>query len=184
MPLKRAVQRAIVIMGVSGCGKTTLGRALANRLRWQFIEGDSLHPPANIAKMAAGIPLDDADRLPFLEAVAQKLVEGRNSGVVASCSALRRRYRDLLRERAGEILFVLPEMDRPTLVSRLNNRADHFMPSSLVDSQLAALEVPGADEATIPVDGTLPTDLQVAAVLSKLGAFSPTCPRPPPERTL
>jgi carbohydrate kinase (thermoresistant glucokinase family) len=154
-------------MGVSGCGKSTLARALADRLSTPFIEGDSLHPPANIAKMAAGIALDDADRQPFLEAVAEALrVAG--PAAVASCSALKRCYRDLLRARAGDIVFVLPSVDRATLGVRLAARHDHFMPAALLDSQLATLELPAPDESVLVIDGSLPTAAQVDAVLTQL----------------
>jgi len=160
---------AIVVMGVSGAGKSTLGRALGDALGFRFVEGDALHPAANVAKMAVGIPLDDADRRPFLENVAAALVAHREAGVVASCSALKRGYRDLLRERAGPIAFVLPMLDRATLAARLAGRAGHFMPPALLDSQIAALDPPAADENAITVDGALPIAAQVAAVLAALG---------------
>src|SRR5687768_15707421 len=115
-------------MGVSGAGKSTLGRALAAELGWQFVEGDSLHPPENVAKMAAGIALNDSDRVPFLENVAQAIVTARESGVVASCSALKRQYRDFLRERAGDLVFVLPSVPPEVLRDRLAQRREHFMP--------------------------------------------------------
>ncbi len=158
---------AIVVMGVSGCGKSTLGQALAARLGTPFIEGDALHPPANIAKMAAGLPLDDRDRQPFLEAVAQAL-RAAGPGAVAACSALKRQYRDLLRSRAGCVTFVLPTMDRTLLAARINIRQNHFMPVTLLDSQLATLETPTPDEQAICIDGSLPTTAQVEAVLAAL----------------
>jgi gluconokinase len=161
------VIRAIVVMGVSGCGKSTLAAALATALGWQFVEGDTLHPARNIAKMRAGLPLDDEDRLPFLENVAAALAANR-SGVVVSCSALKRSYRDRLRARAGDLLFVLPEVDRAKLVARLENRGNHFMPPSLLSSQLESLESPDADEQAIVVDGGADTDLQVSAVVNRL----------------
>jgi carbohydrate kinase (thermoresistant glucokinase family) len=160
---------AVIVMGVSGCGKSTLARALGQRLGWRFVEGDTLHPPANVAKMAAGIALDDDDRMPFLEAVAQSLVESQGRGVVVSCSALKRRYRDLIRARAGAVTFVLPDLTRAQLAARLAQRHDHFMPASLLDSQLATLEPPGPDESALRVDGAAPTATQVAAILHALG---------------
>jgi gluconokinase len=164
--------RTLVVMGVSGSGKTTLGRELGLALGWPFIEGDTLHPAANIAKMAAGIPLDDADRLPFLEAVAGAIVAsrdaGHDAGLVLSCSALKRSYRDLLRARAGSVIFVLPDMPREALAARLAQRPDHFMPATLLDSQLAALEPPGTDECAIRVDGTASTGAQVEVVVATL----------------
>ena len=156
-----------IVMGVSGCGKSTLGQALATRLGTPFIEGDALHPQANIAKMAAGIPLDDADRQPFLEAVGNAL-RSAGPGSVAACSALKRRYRDLLRERAGDVRFVLPVMDRAMLAARMAARQGHFMPTTLLDSQLATLELPTPDEQAICIDGSLPTTDQVEAVLAQL----------------
>jgi len=160
------VTRLVVIMGVSGSGKTTLGQALAARLGLPFIEGDTLHPESNIAKMAAGQPLDDADRQPFLENVAQALLDHRQSGVVVSCSALKRRYRDLLRARAGDILFVLPVVGRAVLEARVTQRSGHFMPAALLDSQLAALEPLQADERGVTVDGTAAADAQLSQVLA------------------
>lgn len=157
----------VVVMGVSGCGKTTLGQALAARLEVPFIEGDTLHPPANIAKMASGIPLDDTDRAPFLEAVAAAL-HASDRGAVASCSALKRPYRDLIRRHAGDVTFVLPQMDKPALVARLAARKNHFMPASLLDSQMASLETPAPDERAVFVDGSLPTNEQIDAVLAAL----------------
>lgn len=160
---------AIVVMGVSGAGKSTLGQALADALGCRFVEGDALHPAANVAKMAAGIPLDDADRRPFLENVAAALAARRGDGVVASCSALKRGYRDLLRSIAGPIVFVLPTLTRETLAARIAARAHHFMPAALLDSQLATLDPPGPDENAVTVDGTLPIEVQVAAVLTAIG---------------
>jgi len=162
------VTRAIVVMGVSGCGKSTLGRALAQSFGWVFIEGDELHPRSNIDKMAAGIPLDDADRAPFLANVAEAMAEALGPGVVAACSALKRAYRDAIRARVGEATFVMPVLDRATLAARMADRDGHFMPTSLLDSQFAALERPGADEQAILVDGLAPLEDQVAHVRAAL----------------
>ena len=161
--------RAVIVMGVAGCGKTTLAAALAQRLGWQFIEGDTLHPPENVEKMRAGIALDDADREPFLRAVAGAVNAGRRAGVVASCSALKRSYRALIASLAGDVRFVIPVVDRAALHARLSGRRDHFMPAALLDSQLAALELPDPDEHAIVVDGTAPTDVQVETVIAALG---------------
>jgi gluconokinase len=152
-------------MGVSGCGKSTLGRALAAELGWRFVEGDDLHAPASIAKMAAGIPLNDADRRPFLESVATMLAGRPHPGAVAACSALKRSYRDLIRDIAGDVLFVLPVVDRAELAARLAHRRGHFMPASLLDDQLATLEPPSVDELAIVVDGAAPTSEQVARIV-------------------
>ena len=155
-------------MGVSGCGKSTLGRALAAQLGWPFIEGDTLHPPANLAKMAAGIALDDEDRLPFLTRVATACARGKATGVVVSCSALKRRYRDLIRAQAGDVTFVLPVLDRAQLFARLAQRQGHFMPASLLESQLAALELPDSGEHAVLVDGSTPLETQVTSTLAAL----------------
>jgi carbohydrate kinase (thermoresistant glucokinase family) len=160
---------AIVVMGVSGCGKTTLGRALAVRLGWAFVEGDEQHPPENIAKMAAGIPLDDADRAPFLANVADAMAAALNQGVVATCSALKYSYRQLIRDRVGApVAFVMPQLDVAVLRARMRYREGHFMPASLLDSQLASLERPGADENAIFVDGTMPVESQVDQAVAAL----------------
>lgn len=159
-------------MGVSGCGKSTLGCALAETLGWRFVDGDTLHPPENVAKMAAGIALDDADRRPFLEHVARAITEERHTGVVVACSALRRSYRDFIRARAGEVMFVLPLLDREVLAARLAQRHDHFMPSSLLDSQLGLLEFPAPDEWAILVDGNGSTQVQVGQVTAAVRARS------------
>ncbi len=160
--------RAVVVMGVSGSGKSTLGRALADRLGWAFVEGDDQHPPANIAKMAAGIPLDDADRAPFLANVGAAMAAAGDAGVVAACSALKRRYRDAIRQRVGDVAFVLPMLDKAALAARMGHRSGHFMPASLLDSQLAALELPAADEDAILVDGTAAIEAQAAQAIAGL----------------
>jgi carbohydrate kinase (thermoresistant glucokinase family) len=164
------VTRAVVIMGVSGCGKSTLGGALAKALGWKFVEGDTLHPPGNVAKMAAGIPLDDDDRRPFLAGVAAALVAGREHGVVVTCSALKRSYRDFLRNAAGDVAFVLPSLGREVLAARLAERKEHYMPASLLDSQLATLEPPAANERIIVVDGSATTAAQLTRVRAALAA--------------
>lgn len=158
----------IVVMGVSGAGKTTLGQALAEALDRPFIEGDTLHPPANIAKMASGTPLTDEDRWPFLENVAH-VIAASPAAPVASCSALKRIYRDHLRAVAGDLLFVLPEVSRADLERRIASRAGHFMAPTLLDTQLATLEPPMADERVIRIDGALCADEQLSAVLAMLG---------------
>jgi gluconokinase len=160
------VIRALVVMGVTGSGKTTLGHALAQALGWPFVEGDSLHPAANIAKMAAGVPLNDDDRRPFLDNVARVIAEAFERGVVISCSALKRSYRDRIRNGDPEVLYVLPMLTKATLQARVSGRAGHFMPASLLDSQLAILEPPQPDELSIEVDGDAQPDEQVRQILS------------------
>lgn len=159
--------RAIVVMGVAGCGKSTLGRALAHSLDWSFVEGDQCHPPENVARMTAGIPLDDEARQPFLMNVATALSASRN-GAVASCSALKRNYRDLIRRQVGDILFVLPHLSRADLERRMAQRPGHFMPTSLLDSQLATLEPPDPDERALVLDGNLPVADQVRQIAAAL----------------
>ncbi len=154
--------KAIVIMGPSGNGKSTLTRALADQLGWRFIEGDDHHPPANIAKMASGEPLTDTDRAPFLASIGAALADGG----VASCSALKRAYRDQLRGAAGRVLFVLPQVPPAELARRMASRPGHFMPPALLASQLAALEMPALDERALLLDGTQPVADMVAAVLA------------------
>jgi len=161
---------ALIVMGPSGCGKSTLAQSLAGALGCRFVEGDALHPPGNVAKMSAGIALDDADREPFLERVGEVCASQGPAGVVVSCSALKRRYRDLIRSRAGQVpvMFVLPLLDRETLMKRLTQRKHHFMPPALLDSQLAALEPPGPDERAILVDGTAATADQTGQTLAAM----------------
>jgi len=148
-------------MGVSGCGKSTVGTSLARELGVPFLEGDSLHPPANVEKMAAGRPLDDDDRRPWLDRVAAWLV-GNPQGGVAACSALARRYRDRLRATAPGTWFLELDVERDVVLRRVAGRRDHFMPASLVDSQLRTLEPLQPDEAGLRVQAELPVDDIVA----------------------
>ena len=159
---------AIVVMGPSGCGKSTLGEALARTLGWRFIEGDEHHPPANVAKMRSGEPLTDEDRLPFLRNVGREMVSA--APAVASCSALRKSHRDILRGFVEEILFVWPRTDEEELVRRMRRRKNHFMPPSLLQSQLSSLEPPSAGERFLTIDGSLSVAEQVHAVVRNLEA--------------
>jgi gluconokinase len=142
----------IILMGVAGVGKTTLGKRLAEELGWRFFEGDDFHPPANVAKMAAGVPLTDADRLPWLERLRGLVAEAlaREEDVVLSCSALRRSYRQLLTVDPCRVRWVYLRGPQELIASRLGSRTGHFMPPSLLDSQLAALEAP-EDALTVEV---------------------------------
>ena len=157
----------LVVMGVSGTGKTTVGEALADRLGLRFIEGDSLHPPANIAKMSSGTPLDDDDRRPWLEILGSLLASHHAAGVstVLTCSALKRAYRDILRADvpAGSVFFVHLAAPFEVLRARMESR-EHFMPPSLLQSQFDTLEPLGPDEAGEVFDVTPPADEVVAAV--------------------
>jgi gluconokinase len=155
---------AIVVMGVSGCGKTTLAAGLAAALGWTLLEGDSFHPPANIAKMRAAIPLDDADRAPWLAAIAAAMDArlGAGAGVVVACSALKRAYRAVLIGPRPEVVLIFLKGARATIAARLAARRGHYMPPGLLDSQLATLEEPAADEHPI----TLAVDPAPAAILA------------------
>jgi gluconokinase len=147
----------IVVMGVAGSGKTTVGSALAARLGLPFADADAFHPPANVAKMAAGRPLDDTDRLPWLHALGDWLAAHPGGGVV-SCSALKVGYRDLLRAHAPDLTFLHLAGDADVVTARVAARTDHFMPASLVSSQLEILEPLRADEAGMVADLTRPVD--------------------------
>ena len=147
----------VILMGVSGAGKTTVGRGLAARLGWTFHDGDDLHTPANVEKMSRGVPLTDEDRLPWLLAL-RKLIEGclrRGEDAVVACSALKRSYREILRGGDEDVVFVYLKADPRRIAERLERRHGHFAKRSLLESQLAALEEPSPEEAlTVDVSGT------------------------------
>jgi gluconokinase len=153
----------IIVMGVSGCGKSHIGAALAHRLGLGFLDGDSLHPPTNIAKMAQGIALNDDDRAPWLDAVGGAL--GAGSEVIA-CSALKRSYRDRIRAAATGVVFVHLDGARAVLAQRVSQRPGHFMPPALLDSQLATLQPLQADEAAVVVDLDQTPEQIIAAIIS------------------
>jgi carbohydrate kinase (thermoresistant glucokinase family) len=160
----------LVVMGVSGCGKSTVGALLAGELGWPFEEGDSLHPQANIDKMAAGHPLDDDDRWPWLEKVAEwaeGCLDAGRSGVI-TCSSLKRTYRELINRRGHGIEFVYLAGSRELIGARLAARQGHFMPTSLLDSQFATLEEPGADEPSIRLEVGPPAAAVVDEIRSRL----------------
>jgi carbohydrate kinase (thermoresistant glucokinase family) len=142
----------VVAMGVSGSGKSTIGALVAAALGVTFVDGDSLHPLANIEKMAAGIPLTDEDRWPWLARVGQSLAQMEDTGGVVACSALRRAYRDAIRVEAPGVVFLLLHGSRDVLSRRLEGRSGHFMPITLLDSQLATLEPLEPDERNVVVD--------------------------------
>jgi carbohydrate kinase (thermoresistant glucokinase family) len=158
--------RIAVVMGVSGCGKTTIGEALASRLSWSFADADTFHPPENVAKMSAGQPLDDADRAPWLSAIAARIDEwrGRGESGVVTCSALKRRYRAVIVGDRPEVRLVYLDGGRDLIASRLAGRHGHFMPGALLDSQFEALEPPGRDEHPLAVS----IDRPVAAIVETL----------------
>lgn len=160
--------RTLVVMGVSGSGKTTLGRALASVLGRAFLDADDLHPATNHARLAAGIALTDADRAPWLAAVAAWIEVRRRSGtqVVVACSALRRRYRDVLRGADPTLLLVHLDVPRETLAARVRDREGHFMAASLLDDQLATLEVPGDGERVVHVPAAGSADSSLVRILA------------------
>ncbi len=162
----------VVVMGVAGVGKSTVAQALAQRLGALCAEGDDFHPEANIAKMSAGIPLDDSDRWPWLQRIAEWMSERGREGVgaVVTCSALKRSYRDVLRAGYPDVFFVHLSGDRALIGDRMSHRAGHFMPTSLLDSQFETLEPLQPDEKGVVLDvGVGPEEL-VAEALRQLGA--------------
>jgi gluconokinase len=142
----------LIVMGVAGTGKSTVAGLLAERLNWEFQEGDALHPPANVAKMSAGIPLTDDDRWPWLDAIGAWIKEKTQRGEpgILTCSALKRSYRDRL--RGPNVIFVFLNGASEVIAARMARRADHFMPPALLNSQLATLEPPAADENVLTID--------------------------------
>jgi len=143
----------LVIMGVSGSGKTTIAQGLSRKLGWLYQEGDALHPPSNVAKMSSGTPLTDADRLPWLHKIAAKIDEWRAAGVsgVVTCSALKRSYRDIIAGNRPDVIVVYPKGSQALIAARMAERKGHFMPASLLDSQFGTLEEPSPDENAITV---------------------------------
>jgi carbohydrate kinase (thermoresistant glucokinase family) len=163
---------ALIFMGVSGSGKSTIAAGVAEKLGLQMLEGDDLHPAANIAKMSAGTPLTDEDRWPWLRIIAGKIAAWRQNGMegIVTCSSLRRSYRDVLRAGHDDVLFVYLNGSRALLLDRMQHRTRHFMPASLLDTQLATLEEPGADEAAVTIEMGPPPDEVVTNVLKALAA--------------
>ena len=155
-----------VVMGVSGCGKSEIGARLAAALGVSFLEGDTFHPAANVAKMSAGTPLDDADRAGWLLTLQGEIAAaaGRGEGLVLSCSSLKRRYRDLLRQGDPALRFAHLAGERAVIAARMAARSDHYMPTCLLDSQLRDLEPLQADEAGLRLDLTLPPDALVSHI--------------------
>ncbi|WP_376966282.1 gluconokinase [Azospirillum sp. A26] len=160
----------VVVMGVAGCGKSSVGQSLAATLGDEFIEGDAHHPPANIEKMSAGIPLTDADRDGWLATLAGFIAEAHRAerGLVVACSALKRRYRDRLRGDCERVVFLHLHGDKALISSRMGARTAHFMPTALVDSQFADLEMPMADEVVLSYEVTLPAEAIVADACARL----------------
>ena len=156
----------VVVMGVSGCGKSTVGRSLAQALQVPYLEGDDLHPPCNVQRMAAGVALTDEDRQGWLQTIASRLQAATQGGVglVVTCSALKRVYRDTLRAETPGLQFVYLHGDKALLEQRMQQRQGHYMPPSLLQSQLQTLEPPGDDERPIRLDiAQAPQELVAAA---------------------
>ena len=178
------MRRALLVMGVSGSGKSSVGAALASRLGLDFRDADALHAPEAVAKMAAGIALEDADRWPWLDRVGAVLFDAaaHPAGVVVACSALKRTYRDRLRAAVPGLGFVFLDGDHATLAARLHARAGHYMPPALLASQLATLERPGADEADVvrvDVEASVESVVRNAAagLLATIGGPRDPCAR-------
>lgn len=161
--------RVLVVMGVSGSGKSTVAAMVADRLGWDLAEGDDMHPPANVAKMQAGTPLTDEDRWPWLDVVASWIGDHLDRGRpgVVTCSALKRSYRDVL--RAPGVVFVHVAGDGTLIADRMAARSGHFMPTSLLASQLATLEPPEADEVHLTVAADRTPQEESAEVVERLG---------------
>jgi carbohydrate kinase (thermoresistant glucokinase family) len=160
-----------VFIGVAGSGKTTVAAIVAGRLGWPFEEGDDMHPASNIEKMAAGLPLTDADRLPWLERVTEwveKRLDAGENGLI-TCSALKRSYRDLINRRGSGVVFVYMAGSKETIAARLAARHGHFMPSALLDSQFADLEEPAPDEPAMRVDIGRPASVIAQEILEGFG---------------
>ena len=161
---------AVIVMGVSGSGKTTVGEALAKRLSWLYEDADQFHPASNVAKMSAGHPLTDEDRRPWLRAIADEIdrvcVAGRR--VVIGCSALRRTYRQILIHGREDVRLVYLEGSQTLIADRLRRRKDHFMPPQLLTSQFMTLEPPDEDERAIAVSIDAPIDAMVGEILRQL----------------
>lgn len=167
--------QVVIVMGVAGSGKTSVGRHLAMVLGWTFAEGDDFHPQANVSKMAGGTPLTDADRWPWLDAIGRWIVAetAENRSAVVTCSALKRSYRDRLRRAWPALRLVYLRVDREELQRRLAARLEHFFPAHLLDSQLQDLEPPQADEQPIVVSGDVDTIVRSLAPLLRQFASVP-----------
>jgi len=158
-----------VVMGITGSGKTTVGAMLAHALGVDFVEGDDYHTPENVQRMASGIPLTDDDRAGWLQALAARIGESRDSGrgLVVTCSALKRSYRDVLRTRAPELRFIFLNGARALIAERIAERRGHFMPVSLLESQLAILEQPALNEHAWAFDVEQPAEKIVGDIVTR-----------------
>nr|WP_136252902.1 gluconokinase [Ningiella ruwaisensis] len=167
----------ILVMGVSGCGKSTVGARLASKVHGRFVDGDSLHPASNIEKMSKGEPLDDADRAPWLKEIAKRFHQAKQNSetLIIACSALKKRYREELRQADGRLITLFLEVDKNTLMTRMLAREEegkHFMPASLLDSQLASLENPTDETLVLRLSHALSIDEQVNQTLHFLSELA------------
>ncbi len=172
------IPAVLVIMGVSGCGKSTIAAMLAHRLHWIYEDGDWFHPQANIEKMHHGEPLDDADRWPWLHAIADWIDATRRNGArgIVACSALKRAYRDILVGDRKDVRLVFLKGDRELIARRIAARADHFMPPTLLDSQFKALEEPTADERPVVVS-IIPHPREIVETIVQTLAINKAAPQ-------
>lgn len=163
---------ALVVMGVSGSGKSTIGTTLGQRLGWRFEDGDSFHPPANVAKMSAGHPLTDEDRWPWLQAIAAEIARCRTAGrhIIIACSALKKAYRDILVGGCNDVRMVYLQGSQELIGERMSHRKGHFMPPGLLASQFATLEPPDAAERPITVSVDAPVATIVDDIMQQLHA--------------
>jgi gluconokinase len=170
----KTIPIALIVMGPSSTGKTTTAELLSGRLQWEFAEGDTFHPAANIEKMSAGIPLDDADRQPWLEKIRDWITDHAKAGrnVVITCSALKRSYRDILASAEADVRFVELVADKKLVAERMAKRKGHFMPASLLDSQFATLEVLQPDETGVKITVDAPPETVVERALAGLALNS------------
>ena len=174
-PAERKLAVALVVMGPSGTGKTTTAQLLSARLGWLFAEGDQFHPQANIEKMSEGIPLTDADRAPWLAGIRDWISRraGEDKDVVVTCSALRRIYRDTLRDARADVRFLELRADQNVVAARMGARSGHFMPASLLASQFSILEPLAPDEPGVRVAADAPPDIVVTQALAALDLPNP-----------
>ena len=175
----------LVVMGVSGSGKSTIGEQLAERLGWSYEDGDKFHPASNVAKMSAGHPLTDEDRWPWLQAIADEIDRARKAGehVVISCSALKRSYRDVLVHGRNDVRIVYLSGTQELIANRLARRKGHFMPPGLLTSQFKTLEPPGADENPVTVSIDASVEEIVDDTISQLGLTPATSSTPRRNRS-
>jgi gluconokinase len=170
MSPRRQRLTTVILMGIAGSGKSSVTGALLTRLGWPALEGDALHPPANVAKMAAGVPLTDADRAPWLDAIGDWISkrEAERQSSLVTCSALRRTYRDVLRRGRPSVWFVHLVAPRDVLEARIERREGHFMPASMLDSQLTTLEPLASDEPGTTLDASSSPDELAEQILGTL----------------